>query len=105
MTAWQQADVTVAGLDTLPPERVLRDRTTPMLRGGSTIGKPVQARVCHGTAVTAVRGSLRSGDLLVLGTRGRVGTFPAGLPSTSGDLVSDAHCPVVLVPNEPWRPR
>ncbi len=61
-------------------------------------GVAVEQRIAEGSPGLVLVEASRDADLVVVGSRGRGGFRSLVLGSTSHQVVSHAHCPVVVVP-------
>jgi nucleotide-binding universal stress UspA family protein len=86
---------------TAPPREAVEEATMAALKA-SLQGVPddldIRPRVAEGSAASVLVEASRDADLLVVGSRGRGGFRSLVLGSTSHQVVSHAHCPVVVVP-------
>lgn len=88
------------GVVPVPPETVAassRQALAAALRDLPT-DVPVQQRVEEGSPAHVLIEASHDADLVVLGSRGRGGFRSLLLGSTSHQVASHAHCPVVVIP-------
>jgi nucleotide-binding universal stress UspA family protein len=91
-------DLDALGLPPAADQAAVRARLQELLAEGGVQVSPEQLQLTHQAPAAGLRAVLRDGDLLVVGTRGRAGRFPAGLASTSGRLLATTPRLVALVP-------